>query len=390
MTVRACIKNFSPAILLLALSCIEPFEPLVDQSALKILVVDGFINATDYSAIVKLSYTQPLPDMGLADPESKATVSIDASSGVSYSLAEGENGEYKTNGLVIDRNAFYTLHIKTLSGVEYISDTIRIRATPPIDSLGFRISGNGAMLNVLVNTHDPGRNTRYYAWDFTETYEYNAPDSSEFKFIKKEIIPRTLQESIFTCWRTDHSSLISIGTSARLKDDIIHGHPFTQIPKGSPKLSVRYSVLVKQRALSALEYIFLDEIRKTTENLGGIFGTTPFPVLGNIHRVNDENEPVLGYFSGADIKEKRFFIDSLNLPAYFRTMPTKAGCTFEETCRIFPEPLTFGPQSCAALEQLPDDAIIIRSIELNSYIFTSPECGDCRSEGGTTKRPEFW
>lgn len=156
MTVRACIKNFSPAILLLALSCIEPFEPLVDQSALKILVVDGFINATDYSAIVKLSYTQPLPDMGLADPESKATVSIDASSGVSYSLAEGENGEYKTNGLVIDRNAFYTLHIKTLSGVEYISDTIRIRATPPIDSLGFRISGNGAMLNVLVNTHDPG------------------------------------------------------------------------------------------------------------------------------------------------------------------------------------------------------------------------------------------
>jgi hypothetical protein len=390
MTGRAPLKNFVPAVLLLALSCIEPFEPIVDQSALNTLVVDGFINATDYSATVRLSHPQSLPDMDLTVPETNANVSISSSSGASYSLKEGENGEYRMNDFIVDKAAFYTLHIKTLSGVEYISDTIRIRSTPPIDSIGFTIPGSREFLNIHVNTHDVVRNTRYYAWDFTETYEYNAADSSEFKLVKKEVIPRPVPESIFTCWRTDRSTLISIGTSAGLKDDMIHRHVITQIPKGSPKLSVRYSVFVRQRALSVLEYTFLNELKKTTENLGGIFGTTPFPVIGNMRRV-DDTEPVLGYFSGAEVTEKRFFIDSLNLPTHFRTLPSKEGCFFEETCNIFPDPLTSGPQSCVAIENLSTDRIIIRFLQENSsYIFTSSECGDCRKQGGTTKKPEFW
>ena len=390
MVIRACIKSFSPALLLLALSCIEPFEPRVNHGVLNMLVVDGFINATNYTATVRLSRTQPLSDLGLADAETKATVSIDASTGISYPLVEENKGEYKFNGLMFDKNALYTLHIKTLSGSEYISDTIRIRTTPPIDSLGFSISKNGQALSVLVNTHDPERKTRYYSWQFMETYEYNSPDSSEYKFINKEAIPRTIEESVFTCWRTEVPTSILIGTSSRLKDDIINRHPITQIAKASPKLSVRYSALVKQRALSAQEYTFLDQLRKTTESLGGIFGTTPFPVLGNIHRVNNKNEPVLGYFSGAEVTEKRLFIAYSDLPKHFQTMTTNVGCIFEQTCLLFPDPLTNGPQSCVALENLSDTSIILRSFEQNSYIFTSPECGDCRAKGGTTKRPEFW
>ena len=143
MAAHAFIKNFSPAALLLAMSCLEPFEPNIDQRALNFLVVDGFINATDYSAVVRLSHTQSVLETGAADSETKATVSIEASTGVSYLLTEGENGEYKRNGFIADKGAFYTLHIKTLPGVEYISDTIRIRSTPPIDSLGFRIAPVG-------------------------------------------------------------------------------------------------------------------------------------------------------------------------------------------------------------------------------------------------------
>jgi hypothetical protein len=390
MTIRTFFKRFSPALFLLALSCIEPFNPQVGQDTLNILVVDGFINATDQSATVRLSRTQPIAESGLADPETKATVTIDASTGFSYSLVENEPGEYKIDDLVTDKNAFYKLHINTISGGEYISDTIHIRATPPIDSLGFSITSNGNALSVHVNTHDPERMTRYYTWDYIETYEYKAPDSSEYKLINNEAIPRTIEESVYVCWRTEEDpTSISIGTSVRLAEDIINRHSIIQIPKGSPKLTIRYSVLVKQRALSPLEYNFLDQLRKSTETLGGIFGTEPISVLGNIRSISNKNEPVLGYFSGAEITEKRFFIEYEDMPDYFRTSRISHDCVFEQTCAIFPEP-GVSNLFCVSLEDLPDDAIVVRVLDQNYYIFTSSECGDCRAKGGTTTRPPYW
>ncbi len=392
LSLRVCLSRLSPIILLLVFSCIEPYEPRVDASAQNLLVVDGFINATDKNVLVRLSRTQPVTneDDTSSNPETGATVVIDSPSGSSYSLTERSDGEYSANNLVINRNTVYTLHVTTSSGARYASDTIRVRRTPPIDSLSFNISSNNELLNVMVSTHDPLRKTRYYAWDLTETYEYNSPDSSEYKFINKQPILRTLEESVFTCWRTDHSVKTFIGTSLNLNNDVISNHTITQIPKGSLKLSVRYSALVKQRAISALEYQFLDGLNKTTEDIGSIFGAMPYAVIGNIHSVDNPLEPVLGYFSGADVTQKRFFIEYLDIPPDFRSLARNDGCIFEETCLIFPDPLTIGPQACVPLDVLNDEAIILRSNEGNSYIWTTPECGDCRAKGGKTERPPFW
>ena len=389
MIVKTYLLRFFPALFFLAFGCVEPFTPKVAQENLNILVVDGFVNATDRSATVQISRSQPISEIALADPETNATVTINSSTGNSYSLLEKELGTYKVKDLVLDKTAVYTLRIKTLSGREYVSDTISIKSTPPIDSLGFSISSNGEILSVHVNTHDDERKTRYYGWDYMETYQYYASDSSQYKFVKKVPIPRTAEESIFSCWQNEDPSSISIGTSVRLTDDVINRKSILSIPKGSPKISIRYSVLVKQRALTAQEYTFLDDLRKTTESLGGIFGTTPITVLGNIHSVANKDEPVLGFFSGAEIKEKRFFIEYLDMPPEFRSL-RDVGCNTELSCPIFPDPTAGPPLFCVSLDELPDNTIILRLLDQNFYEFTTPECGDCRLQGGTTKRPDFW
>jgi hypothetical protein len=389
MIIGTYLKRVFSAFFLLAISCVEPFTPKVAQENLNILVVDGFVNATDRSATVRLSRSQPISELETADPETKATVIINASTGNSYSLLEKNLGEYKLKDLVIDKTALYTLRITTASGREYVSDTISIKATPPVDSLGFSISSNGEILSVHVNTHDSERKTRYYGWDYIETYQYYASDSSQYKFVKKVPLPRTAEESIFSCWQNEDPTSISIGTSIRLADDVINRKSILSIPKGSPKISIRYSVLVKQRALTLLEYTYLDDLRKTTESLGGIFGTTPITVLGNIHSITDKNEPVLGFFSGAEIKEKRFFIEYLDMPPEFRTL-RDVGCNTELSCPIFPDPTAGPPLFCVSLNELPDNTIILRLLDQNFYEFTTPECGDCRIQGGTTKRPDFW
>jgi len=387
------IKNYFnwvfAALFLLAISCVEPFTPKVAQENLNILVVDGFVNATDRSATVRLSRSQPISELELADPETKATVTINASTGNSYSLLENELGEYTAKELALEKSAVYTLHIKTASGREYVSDTISIKSTPPIDSLGFSISSSGETLSVHVNSHDTERKTRYYGWDYIETYQYYAADSSQYTFVKKVPIPRTEEESVFSCWKTEDPTSISIGTSISLVEDVITRKSILSIAKGSSKISTRYSVLVKQRALTAQEYTFLNDLRKTTESLGGIFGTTPITVLGNIRSINNEDEPVLGFFSGSEIKEKRFFIEYEDMPPDFRS-PRIIGCESELTCPIFPDPIAGPPLFCVSLDDLPENTIILRLLDQNFYEFTSAECGDCRLQGGTTKRPDFW
>ncbi len=388
-------KRLSPIAFVFALGCIEPYEPKIKQDVVNILVVEGFMNATDETASVKLSQTLTISDPGEPTPESHANVSIQSSLGDSYLLTEQDSGLYVAKDILIDKSAFYTLHITTQDGIAYASDTIRAKGTPAIDSLNFGVSSDERNLTVQVSTHDPTNTSRYYAWDYVETYQYHAAFYSGYVYRDGKLLHRLPEEDIYTCWRSVPSTNITIATSSGLGEDVINHHSIAYVPKESPKISIRYSILVKQRAISAAEYDYLTVLRKTTESLGGIFGTTPATIIGNIHRVDDESFPVLGYFSGGEVTQKRFFIERNQLPENFRVPTDRGGCTLEQTCDLLPSP-SQGPQQCVPLEVIIYNSIIISDVSLpgalgpSAYYYTTQECGDCRKHGGVTKRPEFW
>ena len=358
------------------------------------MVVEGFMNATNGVATVRLTHTMGVSEVREPDWERNAIVSIRSSTGFNHVLVPQDSGWYAVKDLSIDENTRYILHIKTQSGIEYVSDSIRVKKTPPIDKLNFGISSDGESLNILVTTHDPLNKTRYYKWDFVETYEYKASFYSGFHFRDNLLIYRKQEEQVYTCWLSLPSSTISIGTSANLAEDTIGRHLVTYVPKTSPKISVRYSILVKQMAISEKEFHYLEQLKNTTEGLGGMFGTIPTSVTGNIHRVDDAHAPVLGYFSGAEIKEKRLFVERLDLPKSLRVSQPKTGCELKQTCELSPTPPQFGdPPSCVPREIVPATSIVV-SAERDGYppffTFTTPDCGDCRSKGGTTRKPPFW
>lgn len=388
------VIRFCPALFVFALGCIEPYDPPVVEKVLNTIVVEGFINATRRSASVKLSHLVTVYDTNEPRPESKAKIFIQSSTGDIHNLIEQDSGIYSVYDLVINKDAVYTLHVKTMSGAEYASDTIRVMDTPPIDSLNFGISGDGQSLTVTVTTHDPLNKARYYKWDYVETYRYNAPFYSGFHYINRTLIYRKQEEQIYACWRTEPSPTISIGTSSGLSQGIINRHVLTYLPRESPKISVRYSILVRQMAISKPEYEYLGQLKNTTENLGSIFGIMPTSVTGNIHQVDDVQAPVLGYFSGAEVTEKRFFIERLEMPEYFRVAPSKEGCEALVACTPLRPPGPFYEfVVCVPGEAVSSDAIVL-SAEGDGhpayFFYTTPECGDCRTQGGTTIRPEFW
>lgn len=373
--------------------CIELYEPVIEADVFDILVVDGFINATTNSAQVDISYAQHTNDTGERTTESGATVTISSSDGEVLNLTESEPGRYNITAITPKFDVTYRLNIRTASSREIESGEIQLQRTPPIDSVTWRLSNDEDGLIVQVNTHnnDP-KASRRYSWSFTETYEYTAKYYSGFKKENKFPVPRKDEDLIYKCWATENSGRILVGNTFALASNTITGYNLTTIRKGSRKLGLRYSTLVRQRCVDSAEYRFMEDIRKTTEQLGGLFDPMPFGVIGNLKEVNDTRTPVLGYFSGGEVTEVRKFIDFNELPLQLQVRPDFPGCQPETTC-----PVGVVGFSCLTVEDVAiSPSVFVTMITdprgtASAFTYVEEQCADCRKYGGgVTKRPDFW
>jgi len=157
-------------------------------------------------------------------------------------------------------------------------------------------------------------------------------------------------------------------------------YPIYFIDKGSRLLGRTYSMLVQQRPISRQEYEYWALIRKTTENLGGLFDPLPSQVTGNVHNEANSEETVLGYFSGAFVAEKRIFVTLYDLPDYLMTVEP---WDFECELRFIP---------INQLDEIGGD-VFVEQVGQPPTGFTAAtqNCADCTTiGGGTSIPPSFW
>jgi hypothetical protein len=367
--------------LLLLNSCREPYQPPTVLAQSNLLVIDAFLDGTDGSCIVVLSRSQNVSDSEVKPMEKKATVQLEDSKGIVYTLAETSDGNYSISNVTIDTQLKYQLRIKTEEGKSYQSDFVEMKKTPPMDDVTWKATGQG--LQFYVSTHDDEKKSIYYQYRFVETWEYIAPLYSSFEVQNGVAVPRA--QDIYHCWRTAPSSRISIATSVKLSDDIISNFPFYLIEKPSEKYLFRYSILVKQNVLAVDAYHYWQKLQKNTEKIGTLFDPQPTQILSNLHNIDNADEPVLGYFNAGITTEKRIFVDFYELPRdwYF---------SGDGICQAQSDKDTI---LTGALNGFT--GFLIRGLYDNSpspYGFlysTSPYCADCRvSGGGTTTKPDFW
>jgi Domain of unknown function (DUF4249) len=368
------------AIVLFA-SCVEPFSPPYSDADVNFLVVDGYINTSDNSATVKLSRAASLASSDAIIAERNAIVSIEDEDGNFFSLSEQSEGTYGLSSISLNLLKKYKLNVQTGDSKTYQSEFIQLTQAPAIDSIQWKPASDG--VTIYANTHNEPSATRYYRWDYVETYMYNSAFDSNFKRIDDAVIYRTIDERIHTCWRTVTSSKILIGSSAKLTQNAITNYPLTFLPKGTEKLDIGYSMEVKQRAISQDEYNFLDQLRKTTESLGGLFDPLPSQVVGNVTSVSNPSEPVLGNFSGGSVATERIFIKASDLPPDLRVYNNNTGGCIAATVLLADLPNLES-------QYLLVDPVLMGGITLIGYTFTTIPCADCRTAGGTNIQPPFW
>jgi len=373
-------------LLMLLGGCKEKYVVQVNSPVNGYLVVEGFINISGNTGIM-LTRSSGI-DTPRYIPEPGAEVDIQMQNGASYTLAEDFSGHYSVDGLSLDPSQQYRLHIQTANGKEYVSDYIVVKITPPIDSVNWTATSNsvtGNQVNIFVTTHDDQSQPGYYQWQYEETWKYHANYNSDIEYQNGSLILRPLSDDIYTCWRSDLSTTISIANTEKLSSNVIYQYPLTQIPYStSDKLIDRYSILVKQYALTREWYEWNEKIKRNTEQLGSIFDAQPSETGGNIHCVTDPNETVIGFIGCTTETEKRIFIDRTEIP---RGTISNG----DEFC----QPDTVGlSQEDIDLHFQGGGDIPITFLYKNGFLVgiegSIAECVDCRQKGGTTVQPPFW
>jgi hypothetical protein len=238
---------------------------------------------------------------------------------------------------------------------------------PPIDSIYYekKIDEQSTLpvegCNIYLNTHYTSNSCRFYRWEYSETWEFHLP----FNFPNK------------VCWISNNPEEIIIkNASLRAETNLIR-HPVISITDPVDRLSVKYSILVKQFSLNEDEYLYWELLKNTTDQTGGLYDLIPAAIPNNIYCIEEPNKKVLGYFSVQAMTSKRLFI--------------KDNFTGVNTMYMYARCL-----SNTIFTTRPDTLKDVWIIEDNSdkvppaVIYTRDKsCIDCTTRG-TNIKPAFW
>jgi hypothetical protein len=376
------------------LACKKPYNPTIVANAPNYLVVEGFINNGD-STTIKLSRTTQLADTAKSKPELGAVILIEDNLNNHYQLTELGNGIYKSPVVNLHASQTCRLHIITLDKKEYASDMVEIGQTPPIDTITHTVINNG--IQMAVSTHDATNKVKYFRWDFSETWEYSSYYVARYKYVNGGVTYLSSSDPDYDniCWINDYSNQILVASAENLSQSVINNQTITYVDESTGKLVLGYSILIKQYALNKDAFEYWQKLKKNTEQLGSIFDAQPSDLKGNLHNLNDANEPVMGYISASNSTSKRFIIGHNSIPLYtpnYYAPPNGLSC--------MPGYLPFAPTDTYddRLNRLytRGDSLIYTTYGSGpvtlGYVYASGDCVDCRlkMKGGYNKKPAFW
>jgi len=361
--------------LLLPGACIESFDPDIEKYE-NILVVDGLITDKKEVYTIRLSRTLKF-DETRPVMESGALVEVADNLGNLFTFTESSDGVYlsDTSLFVGVPGRSYTLMIQTDDGSIYVSTSDLLKAAPAIDSVYHRykemtLPGNEILqgIEILLDTNDPRNETRYYRWEWLETWKFGVP-YTKLGYEAREF-----------CWASAPSDQIVISSTMQLSKDVVNDQRLYFVNNRSNRLLKTYSTLIRQYALTEATYSFWRKIELLSEHTGSLFDPPPASVTGNVTNENDPGEPVLGFFQVSGVSEKRLFFKHEELPSLFRAPTEYEFCSSIDVV---------GPGESYIQQGW---IVMFRYLDLgieHTVLVNYAACYDCTARG-SNKRPDYW
>lgn len=371
---RISIYNCLLVLLLFSIGCKDPYEINVSPLDLNRLIVEGQITNAPSSSYVYLSRSVNVNDQSNFVAEVNAKVYVEDEDGTRYTLSFDPILQRYEAPLNLDLQKKYRIYIETTDGNIFVSTYAEILNTPEIGEIDYRRAMEG--MELLVNTQDVENKINYFRWTFEEDWEINSVYRSYYYYDDEEVelVDSNMYDAYY-CYKNNKSTSIILGATDKLSSSTIKDYVFHKIPNKDDRFSVRYSILVKQYALSREGYLFLDIMRKNTESLGSIFDPQPSELVGNVVCLNNPDIKVLGYVEASQEKTKRIFIYPQDIPDWgFMMYCSNYTVPKNRDSMMFYFPSPYLPYDFGE-EGIPS---------------ATSQCVDCRLRGGNNNKPSFW
>jgi|SRR6185503_8358431 len=381
-------------------SCRKAYNPPITTHDYAYLVVEGVINSGNDTTSITLNRTVQIGAATTHRPESGAKVLIESDQNTKYQLTERDSGRYFIANLNLPTTGKYRLHIFTSSGKEYESDFVENKISPPIDTITHSFTSHSVQF--YVSAHDPTKSTRYYRWEYHEYWSYDSKFTTVLQYKDSAIIGLPVDSDYNHCYRNaSPANGIYISTSEKLSEDIVNNVPVTVVEGLSGKLVREYAVEIRQFAITKEAYIYWQQLKLNTEQLGSIFDKQPTASPTNIHCITNPSEPVVGYVSVSTNTLKRAFITQADVPFRVVTLPGEMpppGSYLDTlscpTSHLLFDPLPTLPgrlyQTFSSGQYMPYAFYYNPPTVIVGYNYAPCECVDCRKLGGTNKKPSWW
>ena len=368
-------------------SCIEPFEPVNVQDTAGILVVEGMI--LEKGTTIKLSRTIRL-DSSLRNTSKYDAIHdahvyvIDESNNV-VAVAEPQIVDNKINpgvyivkgDIIFKPGTKFALDIQIVDR-HYQSAFVSPVLTPEIDEVSWKINDDMS-LDIMVSTHDPKGEVRYFRWAFEEDWEIHSFYFGEaiFDTYSKTLTDQDLfgPNNKFYCWDSDVSKSILVGMSEKNTEAIIKNKRIHRIMPYDTRFSYLYSILVRQYGIDKEAYKYFDNLQKNIDPGNIFFAPQPTEIKGNIKCISDPDEPVIGYIVATKEVVSRLFIDM-----------QKSEVEELHNCE---EQYIYGLSDLTAAYL---GGLGISAVDINegTFVCVNIRCVDCTLRGGTKNKPDFW
>jgi hypothetical protein len=315
-------------LLFVAISCIDPFETDSIEGP-QLLTVEGMVTTGVGPHTIKLSRSANYGSIfeALVRPVSGATVIVrDDLGGVTFfTESTVDRGAYSSPSNfsgVVGRS--YTLQFQLVDGKVYTSFPEKLESVPIIENLSYQVvtipvegeinARSGVQL--LATISDPSDQNNFYFWR-NDPSVYILRTRPDLFFIRppdaddRDPDPK---DCCITCFRTELAGNESIFIA---QDDNFNGLS-TKVPVGfveddGLRFVQTYRIDVRQLSISQGAYRFLRLVKQQSEINGSVFDPPPANIRGNMIRLDNPEEVVLGYFMASGESKKRIYINGQDL-----------------------------------------------------------------------------
>jgi hypothetical protein len=388
-------------------SCVEPFdfETISFDDA---LVIEATITNEFKRHEISLTRTFKFEE-DAPSGESNANVIITDDLLNSYTFEETTPGKYVSiTEFSAEPNRIYKLSITTGDESTYSSQPVQLPQVTQVDDLmairEANIDGVDGV-TIYANSFDPTGNSRYYRYEFEETYLILAPFaiSPEEVIVLSDNPPYSIETSVTTqprsreeraCFNTVFSNAITQTQTTGLQEDRVSRFPIHFIKSNDPIIRDRYSINVKQYVQSLEAFTYYKVLNELSGSESILSQNQPGFISGNITSNENPDEKVLGFFEISSVSSKRLFFNffdifpDINRPFYFTE------CVLDSPRLVDEDDPTISP----LINQIQSNSI--RHVETNTdffgnidpdtpYTMINRPCGDC-TVFGTNIKPGFW